>query len=56
MAWCEDNRVDYVIGVAKNSRLVGKIGVELAKARAEAVRHGRPARRFAGSPSSSTPR
>ncbi len=39
--------MDYVIGVAKNSRLVGKIGAELAKARAEAVRHGRPARRFA---------
>ena len=47
MAWCEDNRADYVIGVAKNSRLVGKIGGELAKAQAEAVRHGRPARRFA---------
>ena len=47
LAWCEDNRVDYVIGVAKNSRLVGKIGGELADAQAEAVRHGRPARRFA---------
>ena len=47
LAWCEDNRVDYVIGVAKNSRLVGKIGGELAKAKTEAERHGRPARRFA---------
>ena len=38
--------MDYVIGVAKNSRLVGKIGWELADAQAEAVRHGRPARRY----------
>ena len=47
LAWCEDNGVDYVIGVAKNSRLIEKIGGELADAQAEAVRHGRPARRFA---------
>ena len=47
LAWCEDNRVDYVIGVAKNSRLIEKIGWELADAQAEAVRHGRAARRFA---------
>ena len=47
MAWCEDNRVDYVIGVARNSRLVGRIDGELARARAEADHHNRPARRFA---------
>ena len=47
LAWCEDNRVDCVIGLARNSRLVDKIGWELADAQAEAVRHGRPARRFA---------
>ena len=47
LAWCEDNGVDYVIGLARNSRLVEKIGCELADAHAEAVRHGRPARRFA---------
>ena len=45
LAWCEDNGVDYVIGLARNSRLVEKIGCELADA--HAVRHGRPARRFA---------
>ncbi len=45
LAWCEDNGVDYVIGLARNSRLVEKIGRELADAHAEAVRHGRPARR-----------
>ena len=48
LAWCEDNGVDYVIGLARNSRLVEKIGCELADAHAEAVRH-------AGSLSSSTP-
>ncbi len=41
---------DYVIGLARNSRLVEKIGCELADAHAEAVRHGRPARRFADFP------
>ena len=46
-AWCEDNRVDYVISVAKHSRLAKRIDGELARARAEAVRNGRPARRFA---------
>lgn len=47
LAWCEDNLVNYVIGVAKNSRLIRKIDKQLAKAQAEAVRRGRPARRFA---------
>ena len=46
MAWCKDNDVDYVIGLAKNSRLVERIGWELADAQAEAERKGRPARRF----------
>ena len=38
--------MDYVIGLARNSRLVEKIGWELADAQAEAERRGRPARRF----------
>ena len=46
MAWCKDNDVDYVIGLARNSRLVERIGWELADAAAEAERKGRPARRF----------
>ena len=46
MAWCKDNDVDYVIGLAKNSRLVERIGWELADAAAEAERRGRPPRRF----------
>ena len=50
LAWCEDNAVDYVIGLAKNSRLVERIGWKLADAQAEAKRRGRPARRFAEFP------
>ena len=47
LAWCEDNRVDYVIGLARNSRLVKRISPELADARGRAVRRGRPQRRYA---------
>ena len=46
LAWCEGNGVDYVIGLARNSRLVETIGWELADAQAEAKLRGRPARRF----------
>ncbi len=47
MAWCEANRVDYLFGLARNSRLVDRIYVDLAWAEEEAERTGRPARRFA---------
>ena len=46
MAWCEDNRVDYVFGLAKNSRLVAEIYNELAWAEEDAKATGKPARRF----------
>jgi Transposase DDE domain group 1 len=46
MAWCEENRVDYVFGLARNTRLVGVIEAELAAAKAMAEETGRPARRF----------
>jgi hypothetical protein len=46
MSWCETNRVDYLLGLARNSRLVGEIEVELAQAEAEARQTGKPARRF----------
>jgi DDE family transposase len=46
MAWCETYRVDFVFGLARNSRLVDEIYVELANAEEEASRTGRPARRF----------
>jgi hypothetical protein len=46
MAWCEQNRVDYLFGLARNARLVGEIEAELAEAAAESGRTGQPARRF----------
>jgi hypothetical protein len=46
MSYCEQNAVDYVFGLAKNSRLVGSIGAELREAAAESSQTGRPARRF----------
>ena len=46
MAWCEDNRVDYVFGLARNSRLVEEIAVALIQAEDEAARTGKAARRF----------
>ena len=46
MAWCEQNRVDYLFGLARNVRLVGEIETELAAAQAAAERSGQPARRF----------
>jgi hypothetical protein len=46
MAWCEESRVDYVFGLARNARLVAMIEHELAAARAAAEKTGQPARRF----------
>jgi hypothetical protein len=46
MAWCEQNRVDYLFGLARNARLVAMIEEELAAARAAAEKAARPARRF----------
>jgi hypothetical protein len=46
MAWCEENGVHYVFGLARNDRLAAKIARELDAARQEASKTGRPARRF----------
>ena len=46
MAWCESNAVDYLFGLARNTRLVGHIAAELAVAEAEASDSGKPARCF----------
>jgi hypothetical protein len=43
---CEDNGVDYVFGLARNTRLLAEIEAELAEAAAEHVTTGQPARRF----------
>src|SRR3954453_2955107 len=46
MAWCEANGVDYLFGLARNSRLAAEIAAELEQAAEESRRTGRPARRF----------
>ncbi len=46
MTWCEANKVDYVFGLAKNSRLLKRLAPELAKARADHRASGQPARCF----------
>jgi hypothetical protein len=46
MAWCENNSVDFLFGLAKNSRLVGEIEAELAAAAEQSRQTEKPARRF----------
>jgi hypothetical protein len=46
MAWCEAGGVDYIFGLARNSRLVAAISEELASAALESEATARPARRF----------
>jgi hypothetical protein len=46
MAWCEDERVDYLFGLAPNARLVEEIAEELAEAAVESAITCTPARRF----------
>lgn len=46
MSWCEQNAVDYVFGLARNTRLVRSIGAELHAAAVESRATQRPARRF----------
>jgi hypothetical protein len=46
MKWCEDQGVDYVLGLAKNDRLKAEIVSEQEEAAAEYRQTGRAARRF----------
>ena len=46
MAWCEAHEVEYVLGLARNPRLVRAIGGELAQVREQAQRTGEKARCF----------
>ena len=46
MAWCEANAVDYVLGLAKNSRLNRAIARQLREAGKQYERTGLPARVF----------
>ena len=46
MRWCEANRVEYVFGLARNSRLEAALVQQLAQARELCLSSGRPARVF----------
>jgi hypothetical protein len=46
MAWCENNGVDFLFGLAKNARLNAEIEPELAAAQEHSQKTGKPARRF----------
>lgn len=46
MAWCEGHGVDYVFGLAKNSRLKTELEVAMAEAKVEHMETGKSARRF----------
>lgn len=46
MVWCENNRVDYVFGLARNPRLERAIGKSLHQAQQQQQRTGQPARVF----------
>jgi hypothetical protein len=46
MVWCETHRVDYVLGLARNSRLVDALSIAMAWAEEEHEKTGKPARRF----------
>jgi hypothetical protein len=46
MAWCEANRLEYLLGLAKNERLKAEIAKEMAEAKAQYQQTGRAARLF----------
>ena len=46
MAWCETHRVDYVFGLARNSRLVDDLAIDMAWAEDAHEKTGKPVRRF----------
>lgn len=46
MAWCEANRAEYLLGLAKNERLKAEIAKEMEEAKARYQETGRAARLF----------
>ena len=46
MKWCEEHQVDYVFGLARNSRLQALINSELTAAAAQSRESGKPVRIF----------
>src|SRR5258707_3317014 len=47
MIWCESNGVQYVLGLAGNSRLKARLAPEMRTAKRTSKRTGQPAREFA---------
>jgi hypothetical protein len=46
MAWCEANNVDFLLGLAKNKRLIEELAGELDQAKQQYEATGKPARLF----------
>ena len=46
MTWCENNRVDFVFGLARNQKLRKIVGAEMQEATTQWKQTGRPARVF----------
>jgi len=46
MKWCEDNNVDYLLGLARNNRLVEEIEAEMDEAKVMYESSGEASRRF----------
>jgi Transposase DDE domain group 1 len=46
LSWCEENHVDFVVGVARNQRLEGLIEAQLVEAEQQFEATGQPARIF----------
>lgn len=46
MRWCEDHGVDYLFGLAKNTRLLRIVGKEMHEAQQQFLQTGQPARLF----------
>jgi hypothetical protein len=47
MKWCEDNAVEYLFGLAKNSRLKKAIGAQMRQAHLQFTNTGEPSRVYA---------
>lgn len=48
MKWCEEHGIDFLLGLAKNDRLIKRIAKQLKKAERKCVVSGEPARLFKG--------
>ena len=46
LRWCEDHDIGYVLGLARNARLVRAVGAQIHQAQAAHRHTGKPARRY----------